>query len=125
MVTPRELDAANQRAVRWVAEQDARRGGRWPRVRDGEAPNPPWPDPQDDVLDYLLKYAQHRYESLGHDLEVVLIGLAITAWSEGHIEGYDRAYREGGGRPSPTPRPPRASMRVVDEGTSGAETDAS
>lgn len=97
MVTRDEVRAAFETATKWAAEQDARRAGRWPRTRDGKQPHPPWPDPDDPALDFVLKRAQHRIEQQ-EDPESVLLDLAITAWFEGHIEGYDRAYNEVIGR---------------------------
>lgn len=76
----------------WTWEQDMARGP-WPTQRTGKMPNPPFPDPANPILKALLHDA-HKKLASGADAEVTLAHLAVHAWFEGGIEGYDRGQAD-------------------------------
>lgn len=51
-------------------------------------PAPPWPDPDNPMLEALLADARKNIETQG--VEAALIQLATHCWFEGGIEGYNR-----------------------------------
>lgn len=59
-------------------------------VPGAECPTPPYPDPANPMLRLLLTQARMHLDT-GEQLEHVLLHLAVSAWAEGHIEGYDEA----------------------------------
>lgn len=84
----------------WADRQDQERGA-WPRLRGvpmGGRPSAPWPEKDNPVLAYLLEEARKDAREL--DTDTAMIQLAVHAWFEGHIEGYDHGQRD-----ARTPRP--------------------
>ena len=82
-----------QAALDHAQQQDANRGD-WPSPRTGvQQPNPPFPATDNPMLVLLLTRARAQLEA-GRDIDTVLLHLAVHAWFEGHIEGYDRGRRE-------------------------------
>lgn len=80
---------------KYIDDQDAARGnwdpGRFNNQGDGP-PVPPKPSADNPMLAFLFDDAQRNV--VKDDLASALINLAVHAWMEGHIEGYDRAMRE-------------------------------
>jgi hypothetical protein len=85
-------DDIAQPAMRLADEQDAARGD-WPNPRDGMMPAPPWPDEDNPMLRFLLWKAARRIER-GMPVNQALLDLAVHAWFEGGVEGYDRGQRD-------------------------------
>ena len=76
-------------AVAYLECQDAERGP-WPSPREGaDVTGPPYPTADNPVLGYLVAAARSAVDS-GTDLGETIVQLAVHAWFEGHIEGYDR-----------------------------------
>ena len=75
-----------------LADETAARGS-WPNPRDANQPDPPWPGRDDVMLRYLLATAAERLNA-GMAPKTVLTHLAVHAWFEGGIQGYDRGKRE-------------------------------
>lgn len=73
----------NYRAV-----QDARS---WATPRTGEVPDPPWPTASNPMLDFVIRCGA---EYAKDDAREGLVYVAVHAWMEGHVEGYDRAMRD-------------------------------
>ena len=52
-------------------------------------PYPPFPDPENPVLEYLVRAAETSLRQ-GENIQLTLVHLAAHAWFEGGVEGYDR-----------------------------------
>lgn len=74
------------------AGQDEQRGD-WPSPREARQPFPPWPAKNEPMLTFLLREAQEQL-SAGLPINVVMLQLAVHAWFEGGIDGYDRGRRD-------------------------------
>ncbi len=85
-------DDIAQPAMRIVEDQDASRGD-WLSPRDRTIPEPPWPDENSPMLRFLLWKAARRIER-GMPVNEALLDLAVHAWFEGGVEGYDRGQRD-------------------------------
>lgn len=68
--------------------QEAARGD-WPDPRKAEQGQPPWPDPHDPILEFLLYQAKVQLDA-GADATHVMLMLGVHAWFEGGVENYDR-----------------------------------
>lgn len=80
-------------AVALAKRQDAERGA-WPSSREGATqPNPLFPSADNPILAYLLAAANGAVDA-GEDVAVTTLHLAVHAWFEGHIEGYDRGQQD-------------------------------
>lgn len=80
-------------AVAYLERQDAARGP-WPSPREGaEVTGPPYPAADNPVLGYLVAAARSAMDS-GTDVGETIVQLAVHAWLEGHIEGYDRGQHD-------------------------------
>lgn len=55
-------------------------------------PSPPFPAPENPILEYLVRAAAKMLEG-PDDVEVTLTHLAVHAWFEGGVEGYDLGRR--------------------------------
>lgn len=78
----------DQAIVEEVQRQDAARGD-WPSPRKAEMPNPPYPDPDSAVMEFLVHQAMGKIAE-GEDIFSAVTYLAAHSWFEGGIEGYDR-----------------------------------
>ncbi|WP_214319413.1 hypothetical protein [Nonomuraea sediminis] len=78
--------------MKYVENQDLQRGD-WQSPRAGEMPAPPWPDQDNPTLRFLLWKADQRVRN-GMPPSQVMLDLAVHAWFEGGIEGYDRGQRD-------------------------------
>lgn len=83
----------NRAMLRWVGKQDAERGP-WESQRRKKMPDPPFPDPDNPMLKYLLEQAVQQLTTGDETINNVLTHLAVHAWYEGGIEGYDRGQRD-------------------------------
>ena len=81
------------RMEQYLADERVRRAGQ-PMPRHTEMPNPPYPAEDNPMLEYLIEAsrAQRHHGGVREDGE--LIWLAVHAWFEGQIEGFDRGWRE-------------------------------
>jgi hypothetical protein len=96
---PQELA---EEAVDHLARQDAERGP-WPSPRSGaDVTGPPYPAPDNPVLGYLVAIAHSAVDS-GADVRETIVQLAVHAWMEGHVEGYDRGQRAARDADAPKP----------------------
>jgi hypothetical protein len=84
-------DIANA-TVSWAETQDKERGD-WPSQREVPQPQPPWPSQDNPVMRYLLWKAKASVDA-GMKPADAMIVLAVHAWFEGGIEGYDRGQRD-------------------------------
>jgi hypothetical protein len=82
----------------YLDRQDADRGSR-PSMRasavdaePGEMPSPPFPSPDNDMLTYLMRRAMAQLGA-GASVRQVIVHLAVHAWMEGHVEGFDHGQR--------------------------------
>lgn len=89
LVTPTGLATLIQQ---FAARQDAERGD-WPSPRTTPQGTPPWPEPDNDMLRYLLWKAEASIKA-GMDVELALLQLAVHTWFEGGIENYDRGRQD-------------------------------
>ncbi|WP_156368041.1 hypothetical protein [Aeromicrobium sp. Leaf291] len=72
-----------------TARQNADRGA-WSDPRaDAHMPDPAFPDPDNPVLDYLVRTAEASLRR-GENIQLTLVHLAVHAWFEGGVAGYDR-----------------------------------
>ena len=85
-VDPHLVDPAVLKAA--VAYSAAHTGGN--SRATAEQPNPPYPSPDNPMLQYLIEGAHALYQS-GTDLEDVILQAVVHAWYEGNIEGREQA----------------------------------
>ncbi|GAA0612077.1 helix-turn-helix domain-containing protein [Kribbella sandramycini] len=89
LVVPEGIGTA---VLAWSDSQEQKRGN-WPDPRKAQQPQPPWPSQDNPVMRYLLWKAD-AYIEAGVDPVEVMVDLAVTAWFEGGVEGYDRGQHD-------------------------------
>ncbi|MFI7448029.1 hypothetical protein ACIBQX_11075 [Nonomuraea sp. NPDC049714] len=89
---PRVPDSIARPLMAVLDEQDRQRGD-WPSPREEIAPAPPWPDSDNPILRLLLWKAVERIKN-GMPADKAMLDLAVHAWFEGGIDGYDRGQRD-------------------------------
>lgn len=79
-------------ALEKIEVADAARGG-WTSPREARMPDPPWPAHDDPMLWFLIEKANASLDA-GMDPSIALRQLAVHAWFEGGIDGYDRGQAD-------------------------------
>jgi hypothetical protein len=89
MDVPQELGDA---VFAYREAQDATRG-EWPSMRTVDEPAFPWPDTDNEMLRYLL-WKYNGMLASDADPRTVILDLAVHAWFEGGIIGYDKGRQD-------------------------------
>ncbi|NGN93177.1 hypothetical protein G5C66_10570 [Nocardioides sp. KC13] len=86
-------------AQTYTWEQDMRRGD-WATQRTAKMPEPPWPSPENPILEALLQDARKNVAD-GMSVDLAMLQLATHCWFEGGIEGYDRGQGDARSETAP------------------------